>query len=189
MEKLISLFLAYVALAIVLSPFIILVNLIVRRGTKIRVEKKITIQYPANSFYPDSFCPYHKVSLLTENEKYIYKELNKIAESKNLKVLAKIRMGDLVNVNYNVKERYFKANLYKISSKHIDFALCEPDTLQPLLLIEVDDSSHNAPERIKRDIFINEVYAKTGYKLLRIYGTQNLHDKITKELDESYSLY
>ncbi len=203
MDKIISIFLATITLAIILSPIIILGELISRSRAKKDISKNIAKQYsqatsPYNNYYPyfevdlmpysettnnyDSYCPYHKVDLFTENEKTIYRELNRIAESKNLKVLAKIRMADLVNVNHDIKSRYFKDNLYRISSKHIDFALCEPDWLQPVLLIEVDDSSHTVPDRVKRDIFINEVYEKTGYKLLRIYGIQNLEDKITNEI-------
>ena len=39
----------------------------------------------------------------------------------------------------------------RIHAKHIDFVLCDPGNLQPILCIELDDPSHNRPDRIERD--------------------------------------
>ena len=57
----------------------------------------------------------------------------------------------------------------KIRSKHIDFALADEDT-NIIALIELDDKSHERPDRIERDEFVNAVLKNTGYVLLRTYG-------------------
>ncbi len=39
-------------------------------------------------------------------------------------------------------------------SVHVDFVLCDPDALTPLLVIELDDSSHERTARRDRDAFL-----------------------------------
>jgi len=122
--------------------------------------------------------PYEKCSLLTFNEQRIYEDLEPIANKYNLKVIAKTRMADLVNVVEGLDSKNWAFYFGKIKSKHIDFALCESQSLQPILLIEVDDSSHYKTNRRERDFFIETVYKQTGYNLLRITNSFNLEEKI-----------
>lgn len=120
--------------------------------------------------------PYKKTYLLTKNELYFYKNLKPVADELGYTILSKIRVADLVKVNSNDKweeQKYFN----KISRKHVDFALAKPDNLEVILLIELDDNSHDYEQR-ERDIFINKLYNKTGYKLLRVRGSGNLKEKI-----------
>lgn len=119
---------------------------------------------------------YQKKLLLTKNEWIFYKSLKPIADELGFCVLAKIRVADLVDVKPANKadwQKYFN----RINKKHIDFALAKPDNLQIMLLIELDDSSHNA-KQAERDKFIEAVYTKTGYKLLRTRGEADLKAKI-----------
>lgn len=67
----------------------------------------------------------------------------------------------------------------RINRKHLDFLLCDPNTLRPLLGVELDDSSHNRPDRQARDEFVDGVFAAAGLPLLHIpvshsYPTNNL---------------
>lgn len=50
----------------------------------------------------------------------------------------------------------------------MDFVLCHPQTVAPALVIELDDASHQLPERQERDIFLNEVLRVAGIPLLRV---------------------
>jgi len=61
----------------------------------------------------------------------------------------------------------------KIDRKHVDFLLCDPATMRPLLGIELDDSSHNRSDRQTRDKFVDGVFAAAGLSLLHIPVTQN----------------
>ena len=56
----------------------------------------------------------------------------------------------------------------KISQKHVDFLICRHEDWMPMLGIEVDDASHDAPERRQRDRFVNELFASTQVPLLRL---------------------
>ena len=119
---------------------------------------------------------YKKKFLLTKNELYFYKELKRIANNLNLCILAKIRMADLVEPKSSGKAYY--SEFSKIRAKHVDFALCNPENLAIVLLIELDDNSHGSKADSERDSFVEAVYRDTGYKLLRIRGTANLEKKI-----------
>jgi Protein of unknown function (DUF2726)/GRF zinc finger len=67
----------------------------------------------------------------------------------------------------------------RIARKHVDFLLCDPQTMFPLLAIELDDSSHQQESRQARDRFVEKVFAVTGLPLLRMpvhtaYNTREL---------------
>lgn len=127
--------------------------------------------------------PYRRKFLLTKNEYWFYKSLKEIADKYGFAVLAKIRFADLVEVSAEVDKKEYMKYFGKIKSKHIDFILCKKDNLYPELLIELNDSSHNKEDRIKRDDFIKKIAEKVGYKMIFVSGTQNLEETIIKALE------
>lgn len=58
--------------------------------------------------------------------------------------------------------------LNRIDRKHVDFLLCEPKTMRPVVGIELDDKSHDRPERQARDEFVDGVFAVAKLPLLRV---------------------
>lgn len=56
----------------------------------------------------------------------------------------------------------------RISQKSIDFLLCEPKTMKPLVGIELDDTTHSRPDRQTRDEFVNKVFEAAKLPLVRI---------------------
>ena len=56
----------------------------------------------------------------------------------------------------------------KISRKHLDFTLCHPETMKPLLVIELDDSSHRDPKQRLRDLEKDAILKEVGVPVLRI---------------------
>ena len=128
--------------------------------------------------------PYRKKYLLTKNEYRFYKNLRPIADTLGLDVLAKIRMGDLVQPlpNWNKSEWYTQWG--RVKSRHVDFALVDPSSMYVKLLIELDDTSHNDAQAKETDQFKNDVYASAGYKLLRVRNENQLEEKIRWKLKE-----
>lgn len=127
--------------------------------------------------------PYRKKFLLTKNEWAFYKSLKPVADELGYTVLAKIRVADLVEVttkNRSEWQKYFN----KVNRKHIDFVLAKPENLQIVLLIELDDNSHNESQK-NRDAFIDALYKQTGYKLLRTRGTAELKEQIETILKDN----
>ena len=127
--------------------------------------------------------PYRRKFLLTKNEYWFYKSLKEIADKYGFAVLAKIRFADLVEVSAEADKKEYMKYFGKIKSKHIDFILCKKDNLYPELLIELNDSSHNKEDRIKRDDFVKKIAEKVGYKMVFVDGTQNLEETIIKALE------
>ena len=62
----------------------------------------------------------------------------------DIESLCKVRLGDLFYVQ---RPHENKAARNRIDRKHIDFVLCEAKTMNPVLGIELDDSSHERQSR------------------------------------------
>ena len=125
--------------------------------------------------------PYEpRKALVTKSELRFYKSLRK-ATLDDWEVFAMVRIADLLKVTQNTAKR--RTWLNKILSKHIDFVLCDPNTLEALVAIELDDISHQRPERIERDKFVNLAFESAGLPLLRIpvessYKAREIRDLI-----------
>lgn len=132
-----------------------------------------------HSYKNNRFLPYRKKYLLTKNEWIFYKKLKPLADRYGLGVIAKIRLADLIEVDTE-KTKDFGRFFSRISSKHIDFGLVNPENMEVRYLIELDDSSHSRPERMERDDFINRVCEKTGYVLIRTGGDISEVEKFLK---------
>lgn len=75
----------------------------------------------------------------------------------------------------------------KIDRKHVDFLLCDPKSMQPLMGIELDDASHEQATRQERDQFVEEVFAVAGLPLFRqpvrhTYHVQELSTALSRQL-------
>ena len=126
--------------------------------------------------------PYVKKNLMTKNEWAFYKQLKPIADKLNYSIICKTRVADLIDVQKGLSKSEWQTAFNRINKKHIDFILCKPENLLPVLLIELDDNSHDTEKRKERDEFIEKVLNLTGYKLLRTRGTAELEDNIIKAL-------
>lgn len=78
-------------------------------------------------------------------------------------VLSKVRIEDFVGVDDRMlseRERYGLRS--RIKSRHVDFLICDFKETRPLLAIELDGESHDTPERMERDQFVDDVYKDIG---------------------------
>ncbi|MDO9556574.1 MAG: DUF2726 domain-containing protein [Coriobacteriia bacterium] len=80
-------------------------------------------------------------------------------------VCPKVNLADLFFV---VKPNENQAYRNKIDRKHVDFLLCDPQSLCPLVGVELDDKSHQREDRQARDEFVNQVFAAAGLPLLHV---------------------
>lgn len=108
---------------------------------------------------------YQKKWLLTYHEKAAYEQLKVITDKHQLTLFAKVRLFDLVEPRKGNPK--YKTYMYKIQAKHVDFVICD-QALVARYIIELDDNSHNTPERQKRDAFVDAVLTATGYKVLHV---------------------
>ncbi|WP_309400319.1 DUF2726 domain-containing protein [Cerasicoccus maritimus] len=99
--------------------------------------------------------------------------------------LVKLRLADVLDVTATGKA-YMPA-FRRISQKHIDFLLIDPETTAPLLAIELDDRSHLRTDRQERDAFVDAALAAAGLPILHIpcaasYNAQFLRQEIQEIL-------
>jgi very-short-patch-repair endonuclease len=72
----------------------------------------------------------------------------------------------------------------------LDFVVCHPATLQPLVVIELDEPSHAEPRRQTRDEEVEAMLRKAGLPLLRVltsrgYNTRELAETVLPHLNEA----
>jgi hypothetical protein len=111
--------------------------------------------------------PYHlRDDLLSVAELDFYRVLQ-TAVSDWAVLLIKVNLGDLF---YASTGDYGQNMAYRnrIARKHVDFLLCDPKTMRPLVGIELDDSSHNRPDRQQRDAFVDNVFASARLPLVHV---------------------
>lgn len=122
-------------------------------------------------------------SILTKHEQSFYPTLLK-AVAGDYQIMAKVRLRDIVRLENDPPER--DRHLGRLSCRHIDFLLCEPLTLKPLLVVELDDKSHDKPFAKDNDRYKNELFINAGMPLLRVPDPQipprQLRDKIDEAL-------
>lgn len=108
--------------------------------------------------------PYRtEASLLTPAERSFFGVLQKAVGDRAL-IFAKVRVGDLL---YVPRGKGMRAHQNRINSKHVDFVLCTVDTVRPLAAVELDDASHDRPDRADRDDFLNEAFHAATLPLYR----------------------
>lgn len=119
-------------------------------------------------FRPKDKYPYERRDLLTSNELEFYRILSPIVCQHGWQLLMKMRLADIMAVRKGTEEymKYFN----KIKAKHTDFVFCDPDTLEILAGLELDDPSHERPERIERDEFVDKAYAAAGIPLIHVWN-------------------
>jgi hypothetical protein len=82
-------------------------------------------------------------------------------------ISTKVSLGDLFYARSKDSSEYRIAT-NKIDRKHVDFLLCDPRTMRPMLGIELDDKSHLRSDRQERDVFVGKVFEAAGLPLARI---------------------
>lgn len=104
--------------------------------------------------------------LLTEWEVQSLLNLTKRVR-KGFHVCPQVRLADLVRVDAPSFRERLRAS-YGVQRKSIDFIIVCEETREAVLGIELDDKSHDRPDRQKRDRYVEAVFEKIAVPLLRV---------------------
>lgn len=108
--------------------------------------------------------PYQlKQNYLTPAELSFFSVLKSAVQDK-YEIVPQVPLKSIVKVKPNIGDFYSYFN--KIDRKVLDFVLFTKSTYKPVLIIELDDSSHNNPDRIDRDLFVDKVAATVKILML-----------------------
>jgi hypothetical protein len=117
--------------------------------------------------------PYTRAKrLLSEGERAFWYPLFKACEGK-YRIFCKVRLADVVVTPAGSSRYWFRT----IRGYHVDFVLCDPQTTAPLLVVELDDRSHESTRARERDAFKQSVLATAKLPLYRV-ACQQAYDPI-----------
>jgi hypothetical protein len=89
-------------------------------------------------------------------------------------VYVKVRLADVFTPSG--KGKSYMSDFNRISSKHVDFLVCDKATMKPIYAIELDDKSHLSEKSKKRDDFVDKLYTQTGLRLVRVQARKDYSD-------------
>ena len=115
---------------------------------------------------PDRHLPYEKrPSLVTDAELQFYAALADVVDQR-WRIFTMVRLADVIRVRATAVQRMTWQN--RILAKHVDFVLCDRESLEAILAIELDDSSHQRADRAARDQFLEAALQASKLPLLRV---------------------
>lgn len=96
--------------------------------------------------------------------------LSKIITNPHLVIYGKVRIADIItpSINRTFNRKMWWKAFTKISSKHVDYVICDKRNYLVLCAIELDDQSHNTRKAKQRDFFVNQAYKSAGVELVRV---------------------
>ena len=122
-----------------------------------------------------------KSNPMTETEQKFITYLKVFTDKYDLIILPQVQLQSI----FKTFDKKDIANFNKIKAKSIDFAIVD-NKYNYKLFIELDDYTHNRKDRIKRDIFVNNLFNTYNLKLKRIKVKNNYNleelENIIKEV-------
>lgn len=105
----------------------------------------------------------------------------------DVEYLTKVRLGDVFTTKQGLDGPHRTRARNRINQKHVDFLLVRASDLKPLAGIELDDASHEAEARQRRDAFVDSVFQSCKIPLLHVparatYNLEELRTTITAML-------
>ena len=84
------------------------------------------------------------------------------------RIIRKVRIADIIRPQEGFSQSAGMSALDRIASQHLDFAVCDPRTMQVVGVIELDEPSHNETSRRRRDKLVAAALSSAGIPLVRI---------------------
>lgn len=117
--------------------------------------------------FKSSQLPYTANKLLLTKAELSFAKVLEGSLNGNFRICPKVRMLDVFSLEKGISRSEYQAAFNKISRKHFDFVLVDPNTYEIHSAIELDDKSHGSEKRRERDSFVEDVCEKAGLKLFR----------------------
>lgn len=125
--------------------------------------------------------PYESIDLLlTPPERKFFVVLHK-AVSPDLHVFAKVRLADIIQTKRGLPKNIWRRAFNRICNKHVDFVACHPETFKVLVVIELDDSSHDSSKARKTDNFKDAALAAASIPILRVPTQRSYSASLLRE--------
>lgn len=118
-----------------------------------------------------------KGPLFTKAERSFLGVLNQACGDKAI-IFGMVRIADILKPQKGLNKSQWQTAFNKISAKHFDYVLCNPNDLSVISVVELDDNTHSQKNRISRDNFIEEACRSSSLKLHRFKASHayNIHE-------------
>lgn len=124
-----------------------------------------------------------KQCIMTQNELSFYKALAKSVEGCVIVPQAHLS----VFLDHKIRSQSWSRAFSRINGKSVDFLICSSE-MKPLAAIELDDKTHNQPERRRRDIFVNSIMSSANMPLLRFQTGEWSEVSIKQEIAQAFQI-
>ena len=158
---------------ILLIPLVLLAVIVLIAIVKaLLTAKKVTVQHSYDA----------AGTLLSPAELSFFKVLELVVKD-NAHIVVKVRVADLLSPHKGMTRSNWQKAFNSISSKHIDFVICDKTNLKPLCAIELNDKSHQRKSRRLRDEFITKAFESARVPLefitaRRSYSAEHLRQQL-----------
>jgi hypothetical protein len=125
--------------------------------------------------------PYKAKQFFFSNAEASFYHFLKKMTGENVTIFPHVALRDLVSIFGVDKTEYYKFS-NKIDRKQVDFVLADSKTLKPILVIELDDATHQRADRVERDRFVEKVLETAKIPLARIPVRQSYDARELGEL-------
>lgn len=107
---------------------------------------------------------YSTRQLMTRYERYFYDILIELKDELNIEIMPQVNLATIINKegNYTWRNELFK---------NIDFGIFSKNYEKLLLLIEINDKTHNSYNRKNRDLRVDNIVNNAGIKLIKFYSS------------------
>ena len=121
-------------------------------------------------------------ALMSPGELKFFRALEEAVGS-DYRVFSKVRLADIVQPAKTDNRSAWYSAFGVIKSKHVDFVVCDPDTLEFRLVVELDDKSHDRSDRAERDQKVDDILAQANIPILHFpakatYSTEEIRGRI-----------
>ena len=119
-------------------------------------------QNPPDLRHLDSSLPYvPRKNLLSAGERRFYQQGLRPAMGDRYLISFKVRLADVITV-----KQWEGTYGRKIAQKHLDFVLTTPRTTRIVAAVELNDITHAAIHRQRRDLFVSDALRAAGIPLV-----------------------
>jgi very-short-patch-repair endonuclease len=142
----------YIILALVVLAAILISALSSSSASKKKVFKNNVYHYTA------------KNSLMSKTESDFFIKLERVV-SERYYVFPQVHLSAILD--HRVKGQEWKYAFSHINGKSVDYVLCSRVTLEPTCAIELDDYTHDKPDRRERDTEVERIFEVANLPLVR----------------------
>lgn len=135
----------------------------------------------------DGPLPYERRGVLLSPAEIHFLRTLRSAVREDWLVFSMVRLADVLKVRAKATQQQIWQS--RIQSKHVDFVLCDQETLEVKLAIELEDARERRPERARRDRFVSTALAAAGLPLLRVpVGEKYESAAIRKDIEDALGI-